>query len=344
MVTSEQTIRIPFDKMKSEFLRILLSIGFTEKSAEQCADIFAMNSVDGVNSHGINRFPRFVKNTLEGFVKPEAVPSLLHSFGSLEQWNGNLGPGPINATFATERAMELALTNGIGMVSLANTNHWMRGGTYGWKAAKKGFILICWTNTCQNMPAWGASDPRIGNNPFVIAVPYKNEAIVLDFAMSQYSYGKLESLKSEGSMLPFPGGYNKEGEMTNDPGQILESWRVLPMGYWKGAGLSVLLDVMATVLSGGLSTHQIRSCSSEYGVSQIFIAINIKALHNFPSIENSINQIIDDLHKSNPESPDSIIRYPGENILRTRKENLENGIPINRQVWGKILSFRERIK
>jgi Malate/L-lactate dehydrogenases len=194
------------------------------------------------------------------------------------------------------------------------------------------------------MPAWGASDPRIGNNPFVIAVPYKNEAIVLDFAMSQYSYGKLESLKSEGSMLPFPGGYNKEGEMTNDPGQILESWRVLPMGYWKGAGLSVLLDVMATVLSGGLSTHQIRSCSSEYGVSQIFIAINIKALHNFPSIENSINQIIDDLHKSNPESPDSIIRYPGENILRTRKENLENGIPINRQVWGKILSFRERIK
>jgi 3-dehydro-L-gulonate 2-dehydrogenase len=105
MVTSEQTIRIHFDKMKSEFLRILLSIGFTEKSAEQCADIFAMNSVDGVNSHGINRFPRFVKNTLEGFVKPEAVPSLLHSFGSLEQWNGNLGPGPINATFATERAL-----------------------------------------------------------------------------------------------------------------------------------------------------------------------------------------------------------------------------------------------
>ena len=131
------------------------------------------------------------------------------------------------------------------------------------------------------MPAWGATDPRIGNNPFVIAVPYQNEAIVLDFAMSQYSYGKMESLNSDGTKLPYPGGFNKLGEMTTDPGEILESWRVLPVGYWKGAGLSLLLDIMATILSGGRSTHQINTCSSEYSVSQVFIAINIKNLHNF---------------------------------------------------------------
>jgi 3-dehydro-L-gulonate 2-dehydrogenase len=340
MVQSENTIRIPYDKLKAEFLRILISIGFSDQSAEKCADIFAMNSADGVNSHGINRFPRFVRNTLEGFVKPEAVPSLLHHVGSLEQWNGNLGPGPINATFATERAMELALGNGIGLVSLANTNHWMRGGTYGWQAAKQGFVLICWTNTCQNMPAWGATDPRIGNNPFVIAVPYKEEAIVLDFAMSQYSYGKMESLKKEGRKLSLPGGYNKKGEITTDPGEILESWRVLPVGYWKGAGLSLLLDIMATILSGGLSTHQIRSCSSEHGVSQVFIAISIKALNNFPSIESSINQIIDDLHNSTPENPTSKIRYPGENVLETRKTNLEKGIPIREEAWKNLTGIR----
>jgi 3-dehydro-L-gulonate 2-dehydrogenase len=340
MVQSENTIRIPYDKLKAEFLRILISTGFSDRSAEKCADIFAMNSADGVNSHGINRFPRFVRNTLEGFVKPEAVPSLLNHVGSLEQWNGNLGPGPINATFATERAMELALENGIGLVSLANTNHWMRGGTYGWQAAEKGFVLICWTNTCQNMPAWGATDPRIGNNPFVIAVPYQEEAIVLDFAMSQYSYGKMESLKNEGRKLPLPGGYNKKGEITTDPGEILESWRVLPVGYWKGAGLSLLLDILATILSGGLSTHQIRSCRSEHGVSQVFIAINIKALNNFPAIESSINQIINDLHKSNPENPASKIRYPGENVLETRKTNLEKGIPVREEAWKNLTSIR----
>ena len=340
MARDKQSIRIPFDKMKSEFSRILLSIGFSPQKAEKCAEIFTMNSLDGVNSHGINRFSRFVKNILEGIVKPEAVPSLIHTIGSIEQWNGNLGPGPLNATFATERAMDVARENGIGLVTLANTNHWMRGGTYGWQAAKKEFVLICWTNTCPNMPAWGATDPRIGNNPFVIAVPYQDEAIVLDFAMSQYSYGKMEALEKEGRMLPYPGGFNRNGEITSDPGEILDSWRVMPVGYWKGAGFSLLLDIFATILSGGQSTHQIYSCTSEYSVSQVFIAINIKTLHNFPSINNSIELIIGDLHKSNPENPSSKIRYPGENVVELRKENLKNGIPVNSVIWNNIVSFK----
>ena len=340
MANDEQTIRIPFERLKSEFLRILLNIGFSQSGAEKCAEIFTMNSVDGVNSHGINRFPRFVKNTLEGIIKPDAVPSFEHRFGSLEQWNGNLGPGPLMATFATDRVMELAIENGIGLVTLANTNHWMRGGTYGWQAAKKGFVLICWTNTCPNMPAWGATDPRLGNNPFVIAVPYMKEAIVLDFAMSQYSYGKMEALKKEGKMLPYPGGFNKNGEITSDPGEILESWRVMPVGYWKGAGFSLLLDIVATILSGGQSTHQIHSCTSEHSVSQVFIAININTLHNFPSINNSIEKIIGDLHESNRDSSSSQIRYPGENVVELRKENLKNGIPVNSKIWNNILNFK----
>jgi 3-dehydro-L-gulonate 2-dehydrogenase len=339
MKNGENMIRIPSDKLKSEFFRILVKNGFSETGAERCAEIFTANSLDGVNSHGINRFPRFIKNVLEGYVKPEAVPSLVHAFGSLEQWDGNLGPGPLNAVFATERAMELADENGIGMLAMANTNHWMRGGTYGWQAAKNGYVLICWTNTCQNMPAWGATDPRLGNNPFVFAVPYKDEAIVLDFAMSQYSYGKMETLKSGGKQLPFPGGYSKYGELTTDPGVILESWRVLPAGYWKGSGMSLLLDILATILSGGRSTHQIKSCSSEYSISQVFIAINLKSLYNFPAIENSINQIIEDLHKSNPENPSEKIRYPGESVLQIRKENLEKGIVVNKEIWENLLKI-----
>jgi 3-dehydro-L-gulonate 2-dehydrogenase len=96
---------------------------------------------------------------------------------------------------------------------------------------------------------------------------------------------------------------------------------------------------MATILSGGLSTHQIHACSSEHNVSQVFIAFNISKLHNFPSIESSIHQIIEDLHKSIPVDSSSNIRYPGENVLRTRKENLEKGIPVNRLVWEKIMSI-----
>jgi 3-dehydro-L-gulonate 2-dehydrogenase len=337
-ITNEQ-IRVPSDQMKAEFFRILLRLGFSTERAYKCAEIFMVNSLEGVSSHGVNRFPRFVKNIREGYIKPEGMPSLIHRTGAIEQWNGNLGPGPLNAIFATDRAMKVAGENGIGLVSLANTNHWMRGGTYGWQAARKGFVLICWTNTCPNMPAWGAKDPRLGNNPFIIAVPYHNEAIVLDFAMSQFSYGKLETFRNEGRKLPFMGGFNADNELTDDPGEILDSWRPLPAGYWKGSGLSLLLDILAAVISGGFSTHQISTCVSESNISQVFIAIQLRSLHNFPAIEMSIDQIISDLHKSVPDSETSKIRYPGENVINIKNENLKNGIPVIREIWEKIVNL-----
>jgi 3-dehydro-L-gulonate 2-dehydrogenase len=215
----------------------------------------------------------------------------------------------------------------------------MRGGTYGWHAARKGYVLISWTNTCPNMPAWGARDPRLGNNPFVLAVPYMNDAVVLDFAMTQFSYGKMEAYRNSGEKLPFPGGFNKEDEMTNDPAEILESWRPVPIGYWKGAGLSMLLDILATVLSGGQSTHEVKSCSSEYAVSQVFIAIKAGTLKNFPSIDSSIKGIIDDLKQSVPADDNSVVRYPGENVSKIRDENLRNGIPVNKDFWEKLLKL-----
>jgi 3-dehydro-L-gulonate 2-dehydrogenase len=335
----ENNIRVPSDKMKSEFKRILVKFEFPESKADQCAEIFTVNSLEGVYSHGVNRFPRFIKNTIEGLIKPEAVPALVHRFGSLEQWNGNLGPGPVNALFATDRATDIASDNGIGMVSLANTNHWMRAGYYGWRAARKGFVLICWTNTCANMPAWGAKDPRLGNNPLVFAVPFGKEAIVLDSAMTQFSYGKMESYKREGLQLPYQGGFNSKNELTTDPGEILETFRPLPVGYWKGAGLSLLLDILAALLSGGKATYEIKNCNAEYAVSQVFIAIDTKCLSNFPSIDTLIHQIIEDLKKSVPENETSVIRYPGENVIKIRETNLKSGIPVNKVLWDKILSI-----
>jgi 3-dehydro-L-gulonate 2-dehydrogenase len=337
MKENENSVRVPYERLKSEFLRVLMQCGFEHSRADECASIFAENTLDGVNSHGINRFPAFVKNTFEGFIKPAAVPVLKFSDGCIEQWDGMLGPGPLNALFATDRAIQIAGVKNIGIVGLSNTNHWMRGGTYGWHAAKKGFVLICWTNTCRIMPAWGAIDPRLGNNPLVIAIPYHDEAIVIDFAMSQYSYGKLDSLKREGSLTEFPGGYDKSGNLTNDPAEILKTFRILPAGYWKGSGLSMMLDMLAAILSGGLSTHEVPSCGTEHAISQVFFAINIGSLPNFSGVNSQLTRIIEDLHKSKPVDPDYQVRYPGEHLLNVRKENKMKGILVNKAIWENLL-------
>ena len=127
-----------------------------------------------------------------------------------------------------ERALALARTHGLGCVALANTNHWMRGGSYGWQAAEAGAIGICWTNTLANLPPWGMSQPRVGNNPLIIAVPRAAGHVVLDMAMSQFSMGALEAYRLRGDPLPVPGGYDDTGVLTCDPAAIEASMRPLP--------------------------------------------------------------------------------------------------------------------
>jgi 3-dehydro-L-gulonate 2-dehydrogenase len=335
---SSQTIIIPAADMLQLFNTILQNQGFTPEKAMQCAEVFTNNSIDGVYTHGVNRFPRFIEYIQKGYININAEPTLKHQFGGIQQWEGNLGPGPLNAIHATSSAMQLAQQHGIGCVALANTNHWMRGGAYGWQAAKAGFVFIGWTNTTGLMPTWGAVDNKLGNNPLVIALPYEQEAIVLDMAMSQYSFGALELAAMKNEQLPVYGGFDVNGQLTTDPGAIRESRRPLPIGYWKGAGLSLLLDILAAVLSGGLSVHEITQQATEMAVSQVFIAIDVNKLGNHSAVAQLVKNIITDYHQSVADGNKNI-SFPGERVLQTRRNNLANGIPVLKEIWEKVLSL-----
>jgi 3-dehydro-L-gulonate 2-dehydrogenase len=341
MSANTGTIHIMPEEMQGRFAEILRKLAFSEGDARQCAAIFTGNSIDGIYTHGVNRFPRFVKYITDGYVKPGAVPSLTHAFGAIEQWNGNLGPGPLNALHATDSAMRLATEHGIGCVAMANTNHWMRGGTYGWRAAKAGFVFIGWTNTISNMPAWGAVDARLGNNPLVLALPYRQEAIVLDMAMSQYSLGAMELAATRNEKLPVAAGFDKNGQLTDDPVAILASRRIIPSGYWKGAGLALLLDILATILSGGKATHQVTKEAVEYGISQVFIAIDPSRLANHSSVAAAVENIITDYHLSALQDSARPVIYPGERVMQTRERNMQQGIPVLKKIWDMILAISD---
>ncbi|HTE32573.1 MAG TPA: 3-dehydro-L-gulonate 2-dehydrogenase [Chryseolinea sp.] len=333
--SSPEFVKIPYGQMESKFQVILSNIGFSEERARTCASIFAQNSLDGVYTHGVNRFTRFVQYVASGHIDPDKQAVCKGRAGNIEQWDGQMGPGPINALHCTERAMEIAAQQGMGCVALANTNHWMRGGTYGWHAAKKGFVFIGWTNTTANMPTWGAVNSKLGNNPLVLAVPYQDHAIVLDMAMSQYSFGAIDFYNLKGQELPVPGGFTTSGELTSDPGAILRSKRILPIGYWKGAGLSLLLDILATILSGGNSVADISKQTAEAAVSQVFIAIQLSGLSNYKTIAATIQHILEDYHQSVPDGSSPIL-FPGERVLAVRESNSLNGIPVLKKVWDEI--------
>eukprot|EP01052_Picozoa_sp_SAG31_P039310 SAG31_NODE_5424_length_2546_cov_2.691050_2_plen_326_part_00 len=235
------TIRVPFSDLRTEFTRVLAEAGVPFERAELVGKLIAENQLDGVYSHGLNRFPKIIdqiKTPGPGQIDVTATPEKVAGLGALEQWDGKTGLGPYNAHVAMARAIQLANEHGLGLVALRNTNHWQRGGAYGLQAADAGCVGVCWTNTSPNMPAWGTADVNIGNNPVgaqyvdhttsqflsrlstvlpchrlavhfhkvVIAIPRQDkEHVLLDMATSQFANGKLEILKKQGAMLALPG-------------------------------------------------------------------------------------------------------------------------------------------
>jgi 3-dehydro-L-gulonate 2-dehydrogenase len=332
--------RIPFEEVQTKLATILRGLGFTETRAEMCARLFAETTCDGVYSHGLNRFPRFVATIRNGNVDPAAERRAAARFGALERWDGQRGPGNLNAHAAMARAIALSGEHGIGCVAMANTNHWMRGGTYGWQAADAGVIGICWTNTMPNVPPWGGFGPAIGNNPLVIAVPRAKAHVVLDMAMSQFSYGALESYRRRGEPLPVEGGFNAEGKLTRDPGAIEQTQRLLPTGFWKGSGLAVVLDMVAAMMSLGNATHNIANDSlQETALSQVFVAMDPRTLGDEAKIEQIADAVVLSLHCSRPVDQGKPVRYPGESTLRLREENRRLGLPVDEGVWAQVCAM-----
>jgi 3-dehydro-L-gulonate 2-dehydrogenase len=149
----------------------------------------------------------------------------------------------------------------------------------------------------------------------------------------------LDQYSTRGQSLPVPGGYDEQGHLTQDASAIMASRRVLPIGYWKGSGLSLLLDILAAVLSGGLSTQAITKQEAEHSLSQVFITLDLSRLSHFPGIAGTLDTIIHDYHSSIPESGKEV-HYPGEHVNKIREANLKAGIPVSQKIWNEILSLR----
>ncbi len=201
-------------------------------------------------------------------------------------------------------------------------------------------IGMCWTNTLPNMPAWGTREANIGNNPVVLAVPRSNgEHVVVDCALAQFSYGKISEYRRQQRELPVAGGFDSAGELSSDPTAIEEAMRVLPAGFWKGSGLSIAFDLIGAILAGGDTVTGVgKHCDPgmEYGVSQVFMAIDPGKLNAPGFSEQIIDEVLGSIKSSSRAEGTERVFYPGERSLLTRRENLELGIPVDTEIWQRI--------
>ena len=158
--------------------------------------------------------------------------------------------------------------------------------------------------------------------------------------MSQFSFGALAAHRVRSEALPVAGGFDSSGALTRDAAAIEASGRPLPMGFWKGSGLALLLDIMGVLLSGGLATRDIPADPErETGMSQVFIALDAAAVTpgdaTASTMDLIVDRIIDQLHDATAAAGESV-RYPGERTLETRRRSLAAGVPVDAAVWRAV--------
>lgn len=333
---------IRYEEAVKVMMRKLEGRGIEQSRACAVAETIAGISRDGVYSHGINRFKRMILSIDNGTCKPNETPECVAKLGSFERWDGKAGMGIVNALTCTDRAIELAKEHGIACVSLGNTNHWFRAGTYGWRMAEAGMYGIVFTNSDATIVYHGTLDRVLGTTPLVLAVPRNEGPIVADVSLGEYSYGKLQLAKLAGKQMPKPAGYDSENQLSTDPTSVMKEARLLPLGEYKGSAINLLLDLMTSATGLGRAACEISETPGDEIVSQMFIAINSRAVNSTEEEEAIINRQLDYLLKARPAPGFSSPRYPGQNIMKTRAENTQNGIPVDDKIWQDILEIPDR--
>jgi len=312
---------------------LLTRAGVSPERARLMAELYTRASQDGVYSHGLHFIPHLLRALKNGAIHdPNTDPELDSAFGAIERYDGRYGLGALNARWCMDRAMAVADKHGIGCIALRHTNHWGRAGHIGWQAAERGYLAIGWTNTIENQTPWNGETVAMGNNPLVMAAPGKHgRHLVLDIATSQFSFGRLNTHKLTGEPLPVPGGVDKDGNPTTDAAAITDGGAAWPMGFWKGSGLTLLLDVMAAVLADGNDSADITSKGlGDHGPSQVFIAFKPDTLGGRDAAERT-QKLIAHLAETNPQS-----RYPGQAALANREQSQTGGIWVDDVIWQSL--------
>jgi 3-dehydro-L-gulonate 2-dehydrogenase len=165
----------------------------------------------------------------------------------------------------------------------------------------------------------------------------------MDMALSQFSFGKIQQYRLEGKELPYPGGFDDKGDLSLDADTILRNERGLPIGYWKGSALSIMLDMLASLLSQGNNVFRIGMEKYETGLSQVFLCWDLNRFGDQAFQKQTIREILDYVHGVNPLKPGMNTYYPGEKTMQRRSHHLKNGIEINDQVWDKIMLLKGKI-
>jgi ureidoglycolate dehydrogenase (NAD+) len=321
---------------------IFVAAGMAEDDAAHVAAVLVWSNLRGNDGHGVQRIPRYMELIDEGSLNPRPSMSVRLETAAALLIDADKGPGPVAMTFAADGAVRKAKEAGIGLALVRRTTHTAAIGYYTRRAAAEGMAALASTASIPNMPYHGARLPSVSTSPLSLAVPGGDRPLVLDMATSVVSLGRLAQARRAGTRL-LPGwALDAAGNETTEAAQ---AELPLPLGGPKGAGLSLLAECIASIMTGN---PILAPALTEGGAAALhrqnsfIIAIDIARFGDPSAFRANVGRLVEVLKALPRQSGFDEILMPGERGDRVSEQRQATGIPIPQATWRDLDRVAQR--
>ncbi|HZD92247.1 MAG TPA: Ldh family oxidoreductase [Pseudolabrys sp.] len=315
----------------------MIKSGLPNADAAKVAELMVEADLTGADAHGVFRLPQYVARLKLGAINKRPDIKVNRTAAATALVDGDNGMGHLVVARAAETAIEMAREAGVAWVGMHMSNHAGAGGVYAALPLKADMIgIYAAVASANHMPLAGGAEPLLGTNPLAIAVPAGEEApLVLDVATSVVSYGTIKNHRLQN--VPLQPGWMLDpetGEAVLDPHASLHAL-LMPMGGYKGAGLALMIGLLAGPLNGALFGRDCVDFNATperiANTGQFVVALDPARFQPLDAFRAEIDRHIRELRASKT-LPGHTVRLPGEERAKRIADRRNNGLPLTREL------------
>jgi amino acid adenylation domain-containing protein len=337
-------VRVTAQSLRAYGREALERAGLAPDGAAIVTEVQLEASLRDQPTHNMVSIPRYAQRISAGTINPRPVIRIENETGISAQVDGDNGPGQWVAVVAMETAIRIAREKGAGMVAVRRSNHLGAAGHYPWLAAREGLIGVCTTTGPVILAPTGGTTPTFGNNPLGVGIPAKcHHPILLDIAMSVAPRGRIGLALAEGKPLPAGWILDRQGRPSTDPADLVAGLG-MPIGGHKGYGLTLIMEVLAGVLTGAgfgwdnRREHN-RNMVKPANFGHFFMAIDPELFMASPEFTSRVDRLIEQTKAGELAEGAEEILLPGESELRAREQSLKEGVPLRPSTYQALLKY-----
>lgn len=340
------TVTVSKQELQKFAFDILMASGAATADAQIVAEALVWSDLRGRHTQGVNRLPVFVQRLQRGLIYSPASMNWKPRASAVYHLDAGNGFGHVAGWIAMAKAVELAKSNGIGLVTVKHSNHYGASGYFCSLATNADCIGFTCTNAVPRVAPFGGIRPVLGTNPLAFGCPTSSGVpILVDLSTSAITGSSARDTGSNGNLLPEGVALDANGKPTRDPAAAANGC-LLPGGS-KGYALGLMVEILSGVLSGAAIGREVGSMYNTWdkpvNTGHVFIAIHIERILPLNVFLSRVDQLLEWISSTPRQENVDEILFPGEIRARYAEEYSRNGIPVPHHTALELEKLAQRL-